>query len=529
MSSEESQNEVNNDSDDKAKKPDELKKSLDEILAAQFLEVEYESASIELKEEDAKAKTKSEPESLPERTVTPNVAAVPEKRHKTQRKQVLPEQDPLKSSGIEPSGIEPSGIENSKPKLHKAASNVKFKPKPKPNQKSDSLSDADKIKHLIYGANEPAEKKQVSAAQDVNIPPQKVNTSNVAIIYSEKHTNHSSLKLGMDSPERPERLVEAMVYLKKNKIFDNSRCDLITEFDEATEESLLNVHTPDYVEFIKSYAAKGGGFLGDSTYITPESYDLARLAAGGAIKAADVVLSGDYSYAFALIRPPGHHASADKYGGFCLFNNAAVLARYLQKEKHINKVMILDWDAHAGNGTMNIFYSDPTVMTVSIHRDPHDFYPRAGFTSQVGTGAGRGYNVNIEMPAECGDEEYKLAFDEVVLPLIERFSPNFMICCCGFDGHYKEHNTRLNLTSEGYYQMMNDVASVFSGNIVLLVEGGYHKFNGQLTHSVINALLRKPNPIDDVPSMSNYERHTHKKIFEEAERKISEVKKLVFV
>lgn len=513
MSSEESQNEDNNDSDYKAKKPDESKKSLDEILAAQFLEVEYESASVELKEED----TKNETESLPEQTVITKVAAVPEKQHETQRKQVLSEQKPLKLSRIEP-----SGIENPKPKVHKAASDVKVKPKPK----SDGLSDADKIKHLIYGADETAKQKQVSTVQDVNISPQKVNTSNVAIIYSEKHINHSSIKLGMESPERPERLVKAMVYLKKNKIFDNSRCDLVTEFDEATEENLLNVHTPDYVEFIKSYAAKGGGFLGDSTYITPESYDLARLAAGGAIKAADLVLNGDYSYAFALIRPPGHHASADKYGGFCLFNNAAVLARYLQKEKHINKVMILDWDAHAGNGTMDIFYSDPTVITISIHRDPHEFYPRTGFTTQTGTGAGRGYNTNIEMPAECGDEEYKLAFDEVILPLIKRFSPNFVICCCGFDGHYKEHNTKLKLTSKGYYQMMNDVSSVVHGNLVLLAEGGYHKFNGQLSHSVINALLGKPNPIDDLPSISNYERHTQKKIFKEAEHKISEVKKL---
>lgn len=517
MSSEESQNNVNNDLNDKAKKPDELKKSLDEILAAQFSEVEYESASVELNEEDAKVK--SELESLPKQTVSTKDPAVPEKRPEAQRKQVLSEQDPLKSSSCKL-----SGTENPKPKLHKAASDVKVNSKP--ILKSDSLSDADKIKQLIYGADKPTEKKQVSALPDVNIPSQKVNTSNVAVIYSEKHTNHSSIKLGMESPERPERLVEAMVYLKKNKIFDNSRCDLITEFDEATEERLLNVHTPDYVEFIKSYAAKGGGFLGDSTYITPESYGLARLAAGGAIKAADVVLSGDYSYAFALIRPPGHHASADKYGGFCLFNNAAILARYLQKEKHINKVLILDWDAHAGNGTMDIFYSDPTVMTISIHRDPHEFYPRTGFTTQTGNGAGRGYNVNIEMPVGCGDEEYKLAFDEVLLPLIERFSPNFVICCCGFDGHYKEHNTKLKLTSEGYYQMMNDVSSVVHGNLVLLAEGGYHKFNGQLSHSVINALLGKPNPIDDLPSMSNYERHTQKKIFKEAERKISDVKKL---
>ena len=482
MSSEKSRNDAHKESGDKAKKPDESNKSLDEILAAQFSDVEYESVQVEPEED-----TKSESEPLSEPTDTTKVTTKSKQPQTKHRKQEVSSNEPLKSFRIEPPEVKKPAKKISKPEV---------------------------------------QKEPVPEVQDVNIPPQKVNAANVAIIYSEKHTNHSSIKLGMESPERPERLVKAMVYLKKSKIFDNSRCDLVTEFDEATEESLLKVHTPDYVEFIKSYAAKGGGFLGDSTYITPESYDLARLAAGGAIKAADLVLSGDYSYAFALIRPPGHHASAGKYGGFCLFNNAAILARYLQKEKHINKVMILDWDAHAGNGTMDIFYGDPTVMTVSIHRDPHEFYPRTGFTSQTGTGAGRGYNVNVEMPAECGDGEYKLVFDEVILPLIERFSPNFVICCCGFDGHYKEHNTRLNLTSEGYYQMMNDVASVVSGNLVLLAEGGYHKFNGQLSHSVINALLGKPNPIDDKLSVSNYKRHAQKKIYKEVERKISEVKKL---
>ena len=503
MSSEKLKKDVQKDSGEIARNPVESKKSLDKMLAMQFSDVEYESVPIEMEVEAAK----SESRPLHEPIGTINVTM--------KSKQPQTNISKLVSSVEKPFNVETTDIENmGKKNPEPGVINLMRAP------------EANRIKVSSSGKNKPVIKDAGQEVRDNNISYQNVNMSNVAIIYSEKHTNHSSVKLGMVSPERPERLVEAMVYLKKNKIFDNSRCDLVTEFDEATEESLLNVHTHDYVEFIKSYAAKGGGFLGDSTYITPESYDLARLAAGGAIKAADLVLSGDYSYAFALIRPPGHHASADKYGGFCLFNNAAVLARYLQKEKNINKVLILDWDAHAGNGTMDIFYSDPTVMTISIHRDPHEFYPRTGFITQTGSEAGRGYNVDIEMPADCGDEEYKLAFDEVILPLIERFSPNFVICCCGFDGHYKEHNMGLKLTSEGYYQMVIGVSSVVHGNLVLLSEGGYHKFNGQLSHSVINALLGKPNPIDDLLPMSNFERNTHKKIFKEAEHKISEVKKL---
>ncbi|MCD4703122.1 MAG: histone deacetylase [Methanosarcinaceae archaeon] len=349
----------------------------------------------------------------------------------------------------------------------------------------------------------------------------------IAVLYNEKHVEHSSKSLGLVSKEGPDRLVRAMWYLEgRGKIFESDDCELVTEFDEATEEDLLRVHEQSYIDFVRSYSSKGGGFLGDSTYITQESYNIARLAAGGAIKAAELVVGGQYSSSFALIRPPGHHASKKKYGGFCIFNNAAIAARYLQQKKNVKKIMIIDWDAHSGNGTMDIFYNDPSVMLVSVQRDPHHFYPRSGFASQRGDGAGIGYTVNVEMPTSSGDDEYCLVFDEIVVPLIKRYSPDLVICSCGFDVYFEEKDLQMNLTSEGFYQITKKVASVMPNNLVILLEGGYHSYVGQLSHSVINAVLDKPNPIAVKHMLSSYERSKQREIFQQTEAKVSELKKL---
>lgn len=350
----------------------------------------------------------------------------------------------------------------------------------------------------------------------------------VAVLYSEAHVAHSPKNTNVQDLERPERLTRAMDYLQRSGVF-GERCDLITEKYPASEEDLLLVHSNDYIRFVRSYSASGGGFLGDSTYMTSETFEVARLAVGSAIKAGELVLSGQYAAAMVMIRPPGHHASVDKYRGFCIFNNVAVLARYLQKKKGLSKIMIIDWDAHAGDGTMEIFYNDPTVMFVSLHRDPYDFYPRRGFSSQIGEGPGLGYTVNVEIPVGAGDEEYAFAFDELVIPLLHNFSPDFVICSCGFDAYYKEQHIKLNLTSAGYHMMTQKIMSAINGNFVLVMEGGYHKFNGHLTHVVINSLLDLPNPIDDILKTTEYESNQQNMILKETEKNISYVKnKLAF-
>jgi len=265
--------------------------------------------------------------------------------------------------------------------------------------------------------------------------------------------------------------------------------------------------------------------LGDSTYMTSTSFDIAKMAAGAAIKAGDLLVDREYTHAFVLARPPGHHASSQKYGGFCLFNNAAVLARYLQKCRNVGKVLILDWDAHAGDGTMEIFYEDPTVMFLSTHRDPHGFYPRKGFSTQAGENAGKGYTLNVEMPEGSGNEEYIHAFDEVIVPMIRNFSPDFLIVSCGFDAYYKEKNIGLALDSDGFHQLTTKVRSAFTGPMVFLMEGGYHDFNGQLCHSVLSSLHGQPNPVNDRQEMSSYKMTQQKQIFAETQKKVEESKK----
>lgn len=347
---------------------------------------------------------------------------------------------------------------------------------------------------------------------------------NIAFLYNEDHMKHDASLLSIITHEKPERIIKAMWYLEKNKVFTDGTCTLISDFKTANEEDLHRVHGKEYVSFVKSYSGSGGGFLGDSTYMTSGSYDIAKTAAGAAIQAGDLLVDKKFSHAFVLTRPPGHHASSQKYGGFCLFNNAAVLTRHLQQNRKIGKVLILDWDAHAGDGTMEIFYEDPTVMLISLHRDPHGFYPRKGFSNETGENAGKGYTMNVEMPAGSSNEEYMYAFDETVIPMVKHFNPDFIVLSCGFDAHYHEMNIGLALDSDAYHQMTAKLHSVFKGPVVFLLEGGYHDFNGQLCHSVLSSLHGRPNPVQDKQEISSYKQTQQKQIFAELQKKVSETK-----
>ena len=320
------------------------------------------------------------------------------------------------------------------------------------------------------------------------------STTGLVVTYNPSHIDHRPKG---SSPEMPERLIRIMDLLKRReKIFDG-QCRLISDYPPATEEDLLRVHTKQYINFIKNYAAKGGGFLGDSTYITKNTHEIALLAVGGAIRAAEEVVAGKAEFGLGLIRPPGHHASREKYGGYCIYNNAAILARYLQNKFGLNKILILDWDAHAANGTMDIFYDDPSVMLISLHQDPHNYYPKTGFISQMGKARGLGYTVNIEMPKGSGDEEYMIAFNELVIPLYKKFEPDFVIGCNGFDSHHSDQFTGLQLTSNGYYKFCTIFRKYLKNKMVILMEGGYNPFMGELTHTLINGLLGQPNQFND--------------------------------
>jgi acetoin utilization deacetylase AcuC-like enzyme len=329
-----------------------------------------------------------------------------------------------------------------------------------------------------------------------------------AVVYSTDHLIHSTTDKSF--MEVPERLTRILSYLKRMKVFDE-KCVLHTDFKEASTDDVLMVHDVDYVRFIKNYCDRGGGFLGDSTYFTTGSFRAAMKAAGGAMEAAMLVLEDKCGSSFALIRPPGHHASRNKFGGYCILNNAAIAAQYLVSKKKLKRVLILDWDSHAANGTMNIFYDDPKVVLISIHQEPSEFYPRDGFAHQVGRGQGRGTSINVEMPAFSGDEEYGRVMEEIVEPIYSQFKPQFVIGCCGFDTHWSDNTSKLKLSANGYYELISNLRNLGTPMATVL-EGGYSNSNGKLTYVVLKALQNEDVKIKDEVTKQNVEKKLDKNL-----------------
>lgn len=313
------------------------------------------------------------------------------------------------------------------------------------------------------------------------------------VFYHRGHEGHFSREYPMESPQRIKSIVNS---LRQQRFFAAPRCTL-TEAPAATLEDLLCVHDARYVDYVRSYSSRSGGSLPRNTYVSKGTWNAVLGAAGCALSAGEAV-SGTTDFAFALTRPPGHHAGRDIYGGFCLFNNAAILAssRFLE-----GRVMILNLDAHASDGTKRIFYDDPRVLTVSLHQDPSNFFPREGWTHEIGVGRGLGYAVNVPLPAGSGDSEYLGVFDSLVVPLHEQFKPDYLIVECGFDAHHLDPLTDLALTLSGYHALGKRLRSLRDGRTVLTLEGGYDSNTiGQLACAFISGLLSEPNPFPEEPA-----------------------------
>lgn len=317
----------------------------------------------------------------------------------------------------------------------------------------------------------------------------------LAFFYHPSHVVHNPPDT---SPENPRRLEHALHYLDGPMDYFTPPVTMIRDFPPATKEDLLLVHDPDYVSFVEGYCQRGGGFLGDSTYFARKTPLAARLSAGAAIATVSAVARSEHDAAISFMRPPGHHAGFNKYGGYCIFNNGAIAARFAQSRLGKQRIMILDWDGHAGDGTQQIFYEDPTVLTISMHRAPHDFYPREGFGHQIGRGAGRGYNINIELPEWSGDKEYSKVFDALVEPLHRSFRPDLIIGINGIDAHHSEKNVHLQLTYRGFHEIVSRARAMSPGNVALITEGGYTDHFGKITHVVAEALQGNELPIDEV-------------------------------
>ena len=294
-----------------------------------------------------------------------------------------------------------------------------------------------------------------------------------AIVYSQKYLEH---KTGSDHPERPQRLIAVMNGIRKSGLMECKEISLI-EPNPASLEDLQLVHTQPYINKVRLICEGGGGLINEETLVSKESFEVAKLAAGGAIKAAQEVISGKFDNAFALVRPPGHHAGISYSLGFCIFNNVALVAKHLIANQGVNRILILDIDAHHGNGTQEIFYNTNSVLYVSIHEDPTEF-PRTGFAREVGVNEGKGYTVNIPLPYGSGDPAYWKAFKKIVLPIAEQYHPQIILVSAGFDGYYRDMISDLSLSAYIYpkiFQTILDLArKLCDGKMVAVLEGGYN-------------------------------------------------------
>jgi acetoin utilization deacetylase AcuC-like enzyme len=261
----------------------------------------------------------------------------------------------------------------------------------------------------------------------------------------------------------------------------------------ATIEQIARVHSTSYISGIESFVRRGGGYLDDGdTVASPASYEAAIYAAGGVIAAVDAVMSNKVTYAFALLRPPGHHAVRDAAMGFCIFNNVAIAARDAISKHNLERVLIVDFDVHHGNGTQDAFYSESSVLYFSTHQYP--FYPGSGGVDEVGSGEGEGYTVNVPMPGGCGDAEYMRAFEEVLVPVVKRYKPQLILASAGYDAHWADSIASMQVTTTGYAK----IAAILKGladdlcrsRLVFALEGGYNfEALAESVDATINVLL----------------------------------------
>lgn len=244
----------------------------------------------------------------------------------------------------------------------------------------------------------------------------------------------------------------------------------------ATEDDLARVHTRKYLKHLQELSAADGGDAGGVTPFAKGGYDIASLAAGGALALIDAILDGEVDNGYALVRPPGHHAEPDTGFGFCIFNNNAVGIKYAREVRGIQRVAIVDWDVHHGNGTQNIFYTDPDVLTISLHQ-ARAYPPNSGKLEENGAGAGKGSNINVNIPAGAGHAAYLYAMDKVVIPALQKFNPDFITVASGFDAGGFDPLARMLCDGETFRVMTKKIkeaaAALCGGRLALTHEGGY--------------------------------------------------------
>jgi len=289
-----------------------------------------------------------------------------------------------------------------------------------------------------------------------------------ALVADRRYMKHYA---GRVHPERPERVA---VMIEMAERLGRPDLKFYVPRDAARAELEL-CHRSDYVAAVEHTATLERANFDPDTHTSPDTWKTATLAAGGVLTAVEAVLAGEAHNAFAIVRPPGHHALANRAMGFCFFNNVAIAAAALIRNHGLARVLIVDWDVHHGNGTQEIFYESPQVLYMSTHQFP--FYPGSGTLEEIGAGAGTGYTVNVPMPASFGDDEYLRAFDDLLMPIARQFKPEFILISSGFDCHYRDPLGGMRVTEAGFLAMTRRMkrlaAECCGGRMVAALEGGY--------------------------------------------------------
>ncbi len=287
-------------------------------------------------------------------------------------------------------------------------------------------------------------------------------------------------------PERPERL---KVLLDLTRGLHGSELQILPP-RPATKEEVSSCHSSEYIDLVRSTSEINRYALDGDTVTCADSFGIALLAVGGFLRLLDSISAFDFRNGFALVRPPGHQATRDRAMGFCLFNTVAIGAQYLKRLYGARRILIMDWDVHHGNGTQDSFYQDPSVLYISTHQYP--YYPGTGAIEEVGNGKGEGYTVNIPLPAGCGDEEYLRVFKEIVIPIADKYQPEWVLVSAGFDPHQHDPLGGMRVTEKGFgimASMLLELAQKHAaGKIAFLLEGGY---NIEALRNSVSVVLEK--------------------------------------
>ncbi len=323
----------------------------------------------------------------------------------------------------------------------------------------------------------------------------------VGLIYDPIYLQHDTGQ----HVENARRLEETISHLEQTRL--KQQLTLIKPRAATTEELSL-VHDNQYISHIQDAAQRGGGWLDADTIISTDSYQAAIYAAGGAIRASEVVMDGELGSAFALVRPPGHHATSLRAMGFCLFNNVAIAAKHALAKYKLDRIIIIDFDVHHGNGTQGAFYDDPRVLYVSTHQYP--FYPGTGRLEETGNKDGKGATINIPLPAGCSDAEYLQVFEQIITPAARRFNPQLIITSAGYDLHWSDDIALMQVSTSGFAQMVGIIRGLAdelcNGRLVLSLEGGYHlqalAYSVKATFDVLLGNVNIEDPLGKSPHRS---------------------------